>query len=126
MKIRVDWDLTVFAIAIFLGTAFGNFMYLYHTKSKTDTRIEELESRVSLVTKVCLMYVEDKLEVDKEKSLLITSEYNSLLGTLDPNYILNNLHYEFPPETIFDIPEIKKMKEKKVNCEIRRNVIGNV
>jgi len=117
MKITINWGLTVVFAGLFLGSALGQFTYNYVLNPGLNERVKKLEYGLGVVSEVCLLYMDEQEEAKKEKFITMQDDCKNLIDswktpiTFDPNYILENFHYELPPESKIDKEKNKNRKQ---------------
>ena len=83
MNIKINWTLTFFVAAVFIGSAVGQFTYSVATDRTMENRIEKLEDQMGNVQAGLIDVMSDVIKRDTEQSIIKNWKFAPLNPNLD-------------------------------------------
>ena len=111
MKNKINWEMTILSIALFLGAYLGTISYYLYCGDNIVERVDTIESEIKVLASVGLMTIEEILKSKKEKSIYPNIDFDftnlNLDKTIkfDPNSILEELYLKENKNFIIPFPE---------------------
>ena len=98
MKLKINWEITILSIALFLGGYLGTISYYLYSGGDIVQRVDKIESEIKILASVGLMTIREILESKKKESTYPNIDFDftnlNLDKTIkfDPNNILKELY----------------------------------